>query len=310
MRKGEKRGCSLEKQRKCENRAAVTCGGGENDMLDVSCRFRLFVSVEIAEKGCSAMAFLIAAFKSRITYRNSAVFAVGGSIIEICIKLALWVYLYRNSREMTEYMIMYTVLSNVISLFYINRIAQLIGDKITDGSITVDLLKPCPFLYANYMQCLGELAANFLLKGLPVILFFGIYFIRYADRIVAKQIPAALLAVLMGHFLYMLIFTAVGMAAMVFMEIWAIQRIVQDVIQFLSGSFIPLSLFPDALFHINQLLPFRFLFSFPLELMLNERNLSEQLENFGVLAVWLIFFAFLVWWLERRLVGKLIIQGG
>lgn len=235
---------------------------------------------------------------------------MAGSIMEIGIKLALWIYLYRDSREMTEYMIMYTVLSNVISLFYLNRIAQLIGDKITDGSITVDLMKPCPFLYANYMQCLGNLAADFLLKGLPIILFFGFFLVRYADQIIVKQIPAALLAVVMGHFLYMLIFTVIGMSAMVFLEIWAIQRIIRDVIQFLSGSFIPLSLFPDVLFRINQFLPFRFLFSFPLELMLNERKLSEQIENFSVLSVWLIFFIFLVWWMERRLTAKLIIQGG
>lgn len=235
---------------------------------------------------------------------------MAGSIMEIGIKLALWIYLYRDSREMAEYMIMYTVLSNVISLFYLNRIAQLIGDKITDGSITVDLMKPCPFLYANYMQCLGNLAADFLLKGLPIILFFGFFLVRYADRIIVKQIPAALLAVVMGHFLYMLIFTVIGMSAMVFLEIWAIQRIIRDVIQFLSGSFIPLSLFPDVLFRINQFLPFRFLFSFPLELMLNERKLSEQIENFSVLSVWLIFFIFLVWWMERRLTAKLIIQGG
>ena len=256
------------------------------------------------------MAFFVAAFKARITYRNSALFAMAGSIMEICIKLALWVYLYRNSREMTEYMIMYTVLSNVISLFYFNGIAQRIGDKITDGSITVDLMKPCSFLYANYMQCLGNLAADFLLKGLPVILFFGFFLIRYADRIIAGQIPAALLAVVMGHFLYMLIFTVIGMSAMVFLEIWAVQRIIRDVIQFLSGSFIPLSLFPDALFQMNQFLPFRFLFSFPLELMLNERKLSEQVENFSVLSAWLIFFAVFVWWLERRLTAKLIVQGG
>lgn len=235
---------------------------------------------------------------------------MAGSIMEIGIKLALWIYLYRDSREMTEYMIMYTVLSNVISLFYLNRIAQLIGDKITDGSITVDLMKPCPFLYANYMQCLGNLAADFLLKGVPIILFFGFFLVRYADQIIVKQIPAALLAVVMGHFLYMLIFTVIGMSAMVFLEIWAIQRIIRDVIQFLSGSFIPLSLFPDVLFRINQFLPFRFLFSFPLELMLNERKLSEQIENFSVLSVWLIFFIFLVWWMERRLTAKLIIQGG
>ena len=256
------------------------------------------------------MAFLIAAFKSRITYRSSALFAAAGAIMEICIKLALWIYLYRNSREMTEYMIMYTVLSNVISLFYINRIAQLIGNKITDGSIVIDLMKPYHFIFANYMQCLGELIADILLKGIPVILFFGFYIYRYADRIIVDQIPAAVLAMVMGHFLYMLIFTVIGLSAMAFLEIWAIQRIIRDIIQFLSGAFIPLSLFPDALFAFNRFLPFRFLFSFPLELMLNELDRSVQVENFGVLAVWLVFFTALVVLLERCLVRKLVVQGG
>ena len=256
------------------------------------------------------MAFLTAAFKARLTYRSSAIFAAAGSIIDICIRLALWVYLYRNSRQMTEYMILYTILSSVISLFYINRIAQLIGDKITDGSITIDLMRPYPFIRAGYMQCLGELTADFLLKGLPVILIFSAALFRHADRIVARQLPAALLAVVMGHFLYMLIFTVIGMSAMVFLEIWAIQRIIRDIIKFLSGSFIPLSLFPDALFRVNQLLPFRFLFSFPLELMLNEWEASAMLENFGILAVWLLFFTGLAGVLERRLVRKLVIQGG
>ena len=256
------------------------------------------------------MAFLIVAFKSRITYRSSGLFAVLGSIIEICIKLALWTYLYRNSRDMTEYMIMYTVLSNVISLFYINRIARMIGDKITDGSIAVDLMRPYQFICSNYMQCLGELLANLLLKGVPIVLVFGYIIYLYADQIIVKQLPVALLAIVMGHFLYMLIFIVVGMSAMVFLEIWAIQRIVENVLQFLSGSFIPLSLFPDTLFKVNQLLPFRFLFSFPLELILNEWKVSKVIENLGILFIWIFLLVIFVFILERYLTRKIIIQGG
>ncbi|HJC24571.1 MAG TPA: ABC-2 family transporter protein [Candidatus Eisenbergiella merdavium] len=256
------------------------------------------------------MAFLIVSFKSRITYRSSALFATAGSIIDILIKLALWTYLYRNSREMTEYMIMYTVLSNVISLFYINKIAQLIGDKITDGSITADLMKPYHFILSNYMQCLGELLANFLLKGLPIILVFSVSIYKHAGSIVMRQLPAALFAVVMGHFLYVLIFIIIGMSAMAFLEIWAIQRIIRDIIQFLSGAFIPLSLFPDALYRINLFLPFRFLFSFPLELMLNEWPPSAMWGNFGILSLWLILLVMLVCILEKYLTKKLIVQGG
>ena len=256
------------------------------------------------------MAFLIVSFKSRITYRSSSLFATAGSIIDIFVKLALWTYLYRNSREMTEYMIMYTVLSNIISLFYINKIAQLIGDKIVDGSITTDLIKPYHFILSNYMQCLGELLANFLLKGLPIILVFSVSICKRADSIVMRQLPAALLAIVMGHFLYVLIFIIIGMSAMAFLEIWAIQRIIRDIIQFLSGAFIPLSLFPDALYRINLFLPFRFLFSFPLELMLNEWSPPSMLGNFGILFLWLIFLLSIVYVLEKYLTTKLIVQGG
>lgn len=97
---------------------------------------------------------------------------------------------------------------------------------------------------------------------------------------------------------------------MIFFETWAIQRIVRDVIQFLSGAFIPISLFPNVLFQINRFLPFRFLFSFPLELLLNEINLNVQVENFTVLTVWLTFFLILILLMEKRLMRKLIIQGG
>lgn len=256
------------------------------------------------------MAFLIVSFKSRITYRSSALFATAGSIIDIFVKLALWTYLYRNSREMTEYMIMYTVMSNVISLFYIDKIAKLIGDKIIDGSITTDLMKPYHFIFANYMQCLGEILANFLLKGLSIILVFSVSLYKYADSIVVKQLPAALLAIVMGHFLYVLIFIIIGMSAMAFLEIWAIQRIIRDIIQFLSGAFIPLSLFPDALYRINLFLPFRFLFSFPLELMLKECTPSAMLENFRILSIWLILLVMFVCALEKYLTKRLIVQGG
>ena len=125
-----------------------------------------------------------------------------------------------------------------------------------------------------------------------------------------EQLPAAILAMVMGHFLYLLIFAIIGLSAMIFFETWAIQRIVRDVIQFLSGAFIPISLFPNVLFQINRFLPFRFLFSFPLELLLNEINLNVQVENFTVLTVWLTFFLILILLMEKRLMRKLIIQGG
>lgn len=256
------------------------------------------------------MAFLIIAFKNKITYRSQVLFAIIGSVIEIYIQIAFWMYLYRNDAAMTEYMIMYTVLSNIISMFYINSITNKIGDKIINGYIAVDLLRPVHFLYSSYMQCIGEMCADLLLRGVPVLMFFGVYLWKYSERIVYQQMAAALAAVILGHILYMQIFMAIGLMAMALMETWAIHRIMNDIILFLSGAFIPLSLFPNTLYHINLFLPFRFVFSFPLELLLNETDNGVIFGNFGVLCGWIVLLGSMIWGMHHRMMRKLVIQGG
>lgn len=256
------------------------------------------------------MAFLIIAFKNKIIYRSQVLFAIIGSVIEIYIQIAFWMYLYRNDAAMTEYMIMYTVLSNIISMFYINSITNKIGDKIINGYIAVDLLRPVHFLYSSYMQCIGEMCADLLLRGVPVLMFFGVYLWKYSERIVYQQMAAALAAVILGHILYMQIFMAIGLMAMALMETWAIHRIMNDIILFLSGAFIPLSLFPNTLYYINLFLPFRFVFSFPLELLLNETDSGVIFGNFGVLCGWIVLLGSMIWGMHHRMMRKLVIQGG
>ena len=256
------------------------------------------------------MAFIIIAFKSKITYRSAVLFSVIGSIIDIFIKIALWAYLYRQDKGMTEYMVMYTVLSSMIAMFYVNNISYKIGDKIVNGTIAIDLLRPVRFLMSSYMQCLGEMLASLLMKGIPVLLVFGGYLWKYSGNIVYTQVPVAIVAMVLGHILYMQIFMIIGLMAAVFMEIWAFHRIMNDIILFLSGSFIPLSLFPDWLGRLNSYLPFRFLFSFPLELLLGEMDLAALSGNFAALGVWIAFLGFVIWGMNRRMMTKLVIQGG
>lgn len=256
------------------------------------------------------MSFVVIAFKSKTTYRSAAFFSVIGAIIDIYIKLVLWRYLYHQDEGMIEYLIMYTVLSNLIAIFYVDNISNKISDKIINGTIAIDLLKPMNFLQSNYMQCLGEMAANLLMKGLPILLIFGSYLWKYSDHIVYQQIVIAAAAVILGHILYMQIFMLIGLMAVVFMENWAFRRIMNDVILFLSGSFIPLSLFPNGLNRWNALFPFRFLFSFPLKLVLEQMDSTLIFYNFVALSIWIVFLGVAVAKMNRWMMVRLVIQGG
>lgn len=61
--------------------------------------------------------------------------------------------------------------------------------------------------FSDFEDCLQEecavaVSADFLLKGIPKLLFFGMYLFRYSERIIYQQIVAALIAMILVHILY------------------------------------------------------------------------------------------------------------
>lgn len=256
------------------------------------------------------MEYFKIAIKNRLIYKNTIFFSVTGSIVNILIKVALWRYLYQGQSGMIEYMVLYSIISSIIEMFYNNTIANKIGNRIIDGSIVTDMLKPINFVKAYYMQCVGEIFVMILLKGIPIVLFFAPVIVRLRRNIILTQLGGAVLALIMGHCLYMLLFIVVGLLAVLLTEIWTIRRILNDVILFLSGAVIPLALFPEAIANINSFLPFRFMFSFPLELLLQEVERQKAIMNFGILIIWLLVISSLVILLYHRVIRKVIINGG
>jgi len=68
----------------------------------------------------------------------------------------------------------------------------------------------------------------------------------------------------------------------------------------LGGLIAPLDLFPPAISQMVQLLPFRFMLSFPVEIVLGRLTLAEILGGLGVQALWLVVFVGVSWGLWKR----------
>ena len=245
--------------------------------------------------------------KNKLVYRFDVLFSIIGSVMYIAINILLWRYLYREDPNMVAYMTAYTILANIISMIYTQKISGTIGKKISSGDYVTDLLRPKSFFFMEWQVALAEIAVTLLLRGLPIILLF---LPILHTNIAIDNLALALIALVLGHVLYLLIYSLIGFSAFILIEVWPINRLVNDTSRLLAGSFIPLSVMPEFLQKIANVLPFRFLYSFPLELLLGSFDKSNLWENYGILLIWILVFAVLDVVMYGVAKYKAVVQGG
>ena len=219
----------------------------------------------------------------------------------------LWRFLYRNDADMIAYMTKYTIISNIIAMFYTRGIASRIGDKVATGAFVTDLIRPINLFTMSWQMELAGICSKFLMQGLPVILIYLPFLVVNTGY---YNIHIVLLAIVSGHILFLLIYSLLGFSAFILIEIWPFGRLLDDTIRLLAGGFIPLMLLPAFLGNIAYALPFRFLYSFPLELLFGKADMSKLAENFMILIVWIAVFALLNMLMYKQALKKAVVQGG
>ena len=64
------------------------------------------------------MIYFVMSLKEYFTYRWQVVFKIFSAFIVSIATIYLWKYIYSNDFEMQRYMVQYTIISNIISIFY------------------------------------------------------------------------------------------------------------------------------------------------------------------------------------------------
>lgn len=248
--------------------------------------------------------------KKSFAYRSNVIFSIIGSVISILISIALWTFVFNHDQEKISYMTSYVILANVVGYFYSGTISESIAKKVSSGEFALDLLKPKSFWGVQYQECLGSVCAGLILKSIPVLLFFFPFLTKNMHAATGMTWLLAGCSVVLGHYLYVLIFSIIGFLAFTFIEIWPFNRLANDTIRFFSGSFIPISLFPGWLKNIADALPFKFLYSFPLEMLLGEMSIKHASMNLLYLMLWLFILGGILFVVYRGALRKCTVQGG
>jgi len=183
----------------------------------------------------------------------------------------------------------------------------LIREKIREGTIATDLMKPISVPIYFFSDGIGQTVLHALL--VVPSLCCALLLVRI-DVPPPATIAAFFLAFAIGYGVNFFLNFLMNCIAFWTLETFAAQLIVRWASDLLSGQIIPLTFFPGLLGRLVFALPFAAIYSTPLLIYVGIIPPERWLISIAVQLLWLVLFAALSAIVWRAAAQRVIIQGG
>ena len=216
--------------------------------------------------------------RGRAAYRGAIFVTLVTSALGYVVFFLVWRELYRSGTasalmpkaELFSYLVVAFVLNFVLSL----QVEGRFGQRLRQGLITSDLLRPLGFLPFQLAQAVGDVMMN-LLFALPVYgagyLFLGSDVLPADGAALGLGLISVLLALLVNFAIsYLLV-----QISFVTQTLYGVYFARAAMHQAFSGVAAPLAMFPDALGAWANVMPFRHVIETPVLVLLGQAPAEE-----------------------------------
>lgn len=232
-----------------------------------------------------------------LNYRWWLLFMQLGNVIAPAISLLVWrgAIAQGATPPVTEsFLTTYLVLVSLVTMLTSSWTSVYLAESIRLGGLSKWLVRPCSTHLNAIANNVGEKLVKLVLL-IPLVAGLGIVFRDKVDLPpAAGRWLAFLAALLMAGAMAFTLDIVIGSLAFWFEDVTAVNRLRYLLSGILSGALIPLALFPAAFSGFLTIQPFRFMVSFPLEVLLGHPSAG----SFALQAGWLATFlgaAILTW---------------
>lgn len=226
-----------------------------------------------------------------LQYRMAMIIWMIGMIIEPLMYLVVWrtVAIY-NGGDVSGYsagdFAAYFIATMLVNHATFSWIMWEYDYRIRMGEFSTTLLKPIHPIHKDIAENLGYKLLT-LLVILPTAALLAWLF-QPIFSFNAWGIAAFVPGVILAFFMRFLLEWSLSMVAFWTTRIGAINQSYFVLLLFFSGRLAPLDLFPGFVQTIADLLPFRWMISFPVQLVLGHLSIEETLIGFVAQSIWLV----------------------
>jgi len=251
------------------------------------------------------------AFARESTYRIEVFSNVGSLILRVYVLRSLWTALYAQNAAPAHIplhaMITYATVALLMSLILEVDGTRLIREKVREGSIATDLMKPISLPLYFFSDGFGQTVfhAFLIVPSLALALLLVRVDVPSVGALLAFALSLAL-----GYVVNFFLNFLMNVVAFWTLETFAIQLMIRWASDLLSGQVLPLSFFPGALGAIVENLPFAAIYSTPLRIYIGELPPAAWPGALAAQALWIVLFAGIASFVWRSAERRVVVQGG
>lgn len=180
-----------------------------------------------------------------------------------------------------------------------------IQQTVRTGEIALHMARPVPFFPMILVREWGNVGYQALFRALPIFLLLSVW-VGMPRPASAGHLSLALVSAVMGSFIGLLIYYAIGLSSLWTVEIRWAHWMHHSLLGLLSGGWIPADLLPGWLGEVAPHLPYAAMIHHPIRIYM---GLSGP-ESLLVQLLWVLVLALCCIWLTGRALRRVVVQGG
>lgn len=233
-------------------------------------------------------------FKSQIIWRFSIIFNMLFTITKILFAYILWGTIFSDKDIVSGFtfdaMLSYYIVSSFLSQIEMSDgVSGEISSRIRDGSFSKYMVIPVNIEGHFLAQNAGVIAFYALFNFIAAIVWIFIFHIKFVFTTDIVTILRAALICILGLIFMIELNFFLGILTLKFQDIGLFLMIKNNMVAFVTGAMIPLTLLPNAIIQIMRFFPFYYITYLPSMLLIG-KNSGEAAIGIITLSGWVIAF--------------------
>lgn len=236
--------------------------------------------------------------KTQLVWRADVIFNMIFTVSKILFAYLLWSIIFQNKKMIGEFtfhgMLSYYIVNSFLSQLDMSAgISNEIHDRIRNGTFSKYMVIPVGIQKYFMAMELGVVLFYLLFDFIAAVIWIFVFNIEFVfTRELMALICAVLMAILGMMFMVQLNYF-LGLLTLKYQGISAFLMIKNNLISLVTGSIVPLTLFPEVVIKMMKLLPFYYVTYLP-SMLLTGMCRDEAIVGVLVIIVWCLIMQILI----------------
>lgn len=233
-------------------------------------------------------------FKSQIIWRFDVALNMLFTIAKILLAYILWNAIFGQNKLVSGFtfhsMLSYYIINSFLSGIDMSRkTSEEICNRVKLGTFSKYMVIPANVQSYFFAQNIGITAFHIFFNFIASVVWVFIFRINFTFTQSISNIVIAIAMLIMGLIFMTQLHFFIGIMSFKFLEIGFFRMIVDNIVEFITGTLIPLALLPTAILSTMKWFPFYYVSYLP-SMILIGRNGDEAVLGLIVISLWVLFF--------------------